>query len=46
MWNTFVERVDKDTLLMNNHIDRHCTLLDNNLKFRQKAEELISRHKS
>ena len=46
MWNAFVERVDKDTVSMNNHVDHHHVLLDNNLKFQQKAEELIGRYES
>ena len=33
MWNVFVERVDEDTMSMNNHMDRHCVLLDDFLQF-------------
>ena len=46
MWNIFVERVDEDTMSINNHMDRHCALLDDFLQFRCKAEELIRRYKS
>ena len=46
MWNVFVERVDKDTMSMNNHMDRHCVLLDDFLQFRRKAKELIRRYES
>ena len=31
---------------MNNCVDHHHALLDNNLKFRHKAEELIRRYES
>ena len=46
MWNTFVERVDEDTMSMNNRVDQHHALLDDFLKFRRNAEELIGRYKS
>ena len=46
MWNTFVERVDKDTMSMNNRVDHHCALLDDFLKFQSKAKELIGRYES
>ena len=31
MWNAFVERVDEDTLSINNCVNRYHELLDNNL---------------
>ena len=46
MWNTFVERVDEDTMSMNNRVDQHHALLDNFLKFCRNTEELIGRYKS
>ena len=46
MWNTFVERVDEDTMSMNNRVDQHHALLDDFLKFCRNTEELIGRYKS
>ena len=44
MWNPFVDRVDADSETLNGRSNRHRQLLDDNLKWQRKAEELASRH--
>ena len=45
MWNPFVDRVDADSETLNGRSNRHRQLLDDNLKWQRKAEELAGRHK-
>ena len=45
MWNPFVDRVDADSETLNGWSNRHRQLLDDNLKWQCKAEELAGRHK-
>ena len=45
MWNPFVDRVDADLETLNGRSNRHQQLLDDNLKWQRKAEELAGRHK-
>ena len=45
MWNPFVDRVDADLETLNGWSNRHRQLLDDNLKWQQKAEELAGQHK-
>ena len=44
MWNPFVDRVDADSETLNGRSNRHRQLLDDNLKWQRKAEELAGRH--
>ena len=44
MWNPFVDRVDADSETLNGRFNRHRQLLDDNLKWQRKAEELAGRH--
>ena len=44
MWNPFVDRVDADSETLNRWSNRHRQLLDDNLKWQRKAEELAGRH--
>ena len=44
MWNPFVDRVDADLETLNGRSNCHRQLLDDNLKWQRKAEELASRH--
>ena len=44
MWNPFVDRVDADSETLNGRSNRHRQLLDDNLKWQHKAEELAGRH--
>ena len=44
MWNPFVDRVDADSETLNRRSNCHRQLLDDNLKWQRKAEELASRH--
>ena len=44
MWNPFVDRVDTDSETLNGRSNRHRQLLDDNLKWQHRAEELASRH--
>ena len=44
MWNPFVDRVDADSETLNGWSNHHHQLLDNNLKWQRRAEELASRH--
>ena len=44
MWNPFVDRVDADSETLNGRSNRHQQLLDDNLKWQHKAEELAGRH--
>ena len=44
MWNPFVDRVDADSETLNGWSNRHRQLLDNNLKWQRKAEELAGRY--
>ena len=44
MWNPFVDRVDADAETLNGRSNRHQQLLDDNLKWQRKAEELAGRH--
>ena len=45
MWNPFVNRVDADSETLNGRSNRHRQLLDDNLKWQRRAEELAGRHK-
>ena len=45
MWNSFVDRVDADSETLNGRSNRHRQLLDDNLKWQRKVEELAGRHK-
>ena len=45
MWNPFVDRVDTDSETLNGRSNRHCQLLDDNLKWQRRAEELAGHHK-
>ena len=44
MWNPFVDRVDADSETLNGRSNRHRQLLDDNLKWQRKVEELAGRH--
>ena len=44
MWNPFVDRVDADSETLNGRSNHHRQLLDDNLKWQRKAEELAGRH--
>ena len=44
MWNPFVDRVDADSETLNGRLNCHQQLLDNNLKWQRKVEELAGRH--
>ena len=44
MWNPFVDRVDVDSETLNGRSNRHRQLLDDNLKWQCRAEELAGRH--
>ena len=44
MWNPFVDRVDADSETLNGQSNRHRQLLDDNLKWQRKVEELAGRH--
>ena len=44
MWNPFVDRVDADSETLNGRSNRHRQLLDDNLKWKCRAEELAGRH--
>ena len=44
MWNPFVDRVDADSETLNGQSNCHRQLLDDNLKWQRKAEELAGRH--
>ena len=44
MWNPFVDRVNTDSETLNGRSNRHRQLLDDNLKWQRKAEELAGRH--
>jgi len=44
MWDTFIERVDADSVALDERTKRHCHLLDDNLKWQRKAEEMAGRH--
>ena len=44
MWNTFIERVDVDSIALDERTKRHRQLLDGNLKWQRKAEEMVGRH--
>ena len=43
-WNPFVDRVDADLETLNGRSNHHRQLLDNNLKWQRRAEELTGRH--
>ena len=45
MWNPFVDRVDADSETLNGRSNHHQQLLDDNLKWQHKVEELAGRHK-
>ena len=44
MWNPFVDRVDADSETLNGRSNRQQQLLDDNLKWQRRAEELANRH--
>ena len=44
MWNPFVDRVDADSETLNGWSNCHRQLLDDNLKWQRKVEELAGRH--
>ena len=44
IWNPFVDRVDADLETLNGRSNRHRQLLDDNLKWQRRAEELAGRH--
>jgi len=44
MWDAFIERVDADSIALDEHTKRHRQLLDDNLKWQCKAEEMVGRH--
>ena len=44
MWNAFIERVDADSIALDKRTKRHRQLLDDNLKWQRKAEEIAGRH--
>ena len=44
MWNPFVDRVNADSETLNGRSNCHRQLLDDNLKWQRKAEELAGRH--
>ena len=44
MWNPFVDRVDADSETLNGRSNHHRQLLDDNLQWQRKAEELAGRH--
>ena len=44
MWNPFVDRVDANSETLNGQSNCHRQLLDDNLKWQRKAEELAGRH--
>ena len=45
MWNTFIERVDADSIALDERTKRHRQLLDDNLNWQRRAEEMAGRHK-
>ena len=44
MWNPFIDRVDADSETLNGWSNRHRQLLDNNLKWQRRVEELAGQH--
>jgi len=44
MWDAFIERVDADSIALDKCTKRHRQLLDDNLKWQRKAEEMAGRH--
>jgi len=44
MWDAFIERVDADSIALDEHTKRHRQLLDDNLRWQHKAEEMAGRH--
>ena len=43
-WEKYAEKTDADLVESNAHMDRHRSLLEDNLRWRRKAEELAGRH--
>jgi len=44
LWNAFIERVDADSIALDERTKRHRQLLDDNLRWQRKAEEMAGRH--
>jgi len=44
LWNAFIERVDADSIALDERTKRHQQLLDDNLRWQRKAEEMAGRH--
>jgi len=44
MWDAFIERVDADSIALDEHTKHHQQLLDDNLRWQHKAEEMAGRH--
>jgi len=44
MWDAFIERVDADSIALDGRTKRHRLLLDDNLRWQRKAEEMAGRH--
>ena len=44
LWNAFIERVDADSIALDERSKRHRQLLDDNLRWQRKAEEMAGRH--
>jgi len=43
-WEKYAEKTDADLVESNNRMDRHRTLLEDNLQWHRKAEEIAGRH--
>jgi len=44
MWDTFIERVDADSVALDERTKHHRQLLDDNLRWQRKAEEVAGHH--
>jgi len=44
LWNAFIERVDADSIALDGCTKRHRQLLDDNLKWQHKVEEMAGHH--
>jgi len=44
LWNAFIERVDADSIALDERTKRHRQLLDDNLRWQRQVEEMAGRH--
>jgi len=44
LWNAFIERVDADSIALDERTKRHRQLLDDTLRWQRKVEEMAGRH--